>query len=113
VKRYAIAHDSSGLIGVGSGWRWRLYSICGIVTRVLYNLILFQQLEQKILKLQEEVTELHRRRGENASQVLGLSAKLTERETELDLNRTAAAIAVAKNADLEEQVKFLQSCLHE
>lgn len=33
--------------------------------------------------LQEELTEMHRKRGENASQVLSLSAKLTDREAEI------------------------------
>ena len=76
-------------------------------------IINLQALEQKVLALQEELTELHRKRGENASQVLALSAKLTDREAELDANRNSCAKAVAHAADLEDQVKLLQSHLHE
>lgn len=65
------------------------------------------------MRLQEEVTELHRKRGENASHVLALSSKLTDREAELEINRTQCAVAVARAADLDDQIKFLQSRLNE
>ena len=42
-----------------------------------------------------------------------LSAKLTEREAELELNRNSAAAAVAKAADLEDQLTFTQRKLQE
>jgi autophagy-related protein 16 len=77
-------------------------------------IVIFKKmLEQKVLGLQEELTELHRKRGENASQVLALSAKLTDREAELELNRNGCAAAIAKSGDLEDQVNLLQSRLHE
>lgn len=37
-----------------------------------------QQLEQKLLHQQEELTELHRRKGENAQQLIDLNHRLNE-----------------------------------
>lgn len=39
-----------------------------------------QHLEQKLLAQQEELTELHRRKGENAQQIIDLNVKLQEKE---------------------------------
>lgn len=39
-----------------------------------------QQLEQKLLAQQEELTELHRRKGENSQQIIDLNVKLQEKE---------------------------------
>lgn len=39
-----------------------------------------QILEQKLLSQQEELTELHRRKGENSQQIIDLNAKLQEKE---------------------------------
>lgn len=65
------------------------------------------------MSLQEELTELHRKRSENASHVLSLSAKLTEKETELSTTQTQLAGSVAKCADLEDQISFMQSKVQE
>lgn len=42
-----------------------------------------QVLEQKLLAQQEELTELHRRKGENAQQIIDLNKKLQEKEKQL------------------------------
>lgn len=42
-----------------------------------------QHLEQKLMAQQEELTELHRRKGENAQQIIDLNAKLQEKEKQL------------------------------
>lgn len=42
-----------------------------------------QHLEQKLLTQQEELTELHRRKGENAQQIIDLNVKLQEKEKQL------------------------------
>jgi autophagy-related protein 16 len=42
-----------------------------------------QALEQKLLHQQEELTELHRRKGENAQQLIDLNNKLQEKEKQL------------------------------
>lgn len=39
-----------------------------------------QTLEKKLLAQQEELTELHKRKGENAQKIVDLNAKLLERE---------------------------------
>lgn len=39
-----------------------------------------QALEQKILAQQEELTSLHRRRGESAQQIINLNAKVHDQE---------------------------------
>ncbi|XP_066266128.1 autophagy-related protein 16-1-like isoform X1 [Branchiostoma lanceolatum] len=39
-----------------------------------------QALEQKLFKLQEELTELHRRKGENSQQIIDLNSALQEKE---------------------------------
>lgn len=44
-----------------------------------------QHLEQKLLVQQEELTELHRRKGENAQQIIDLNTKLHEKEKQLAL----------------------------
>ncbi|CAG7713021.1 unnamed protein product [Allacma fusca] len=69
--------------------------------------------KDKILRLQEELTELHRNRGENASQVLSLSAKLTQKEAELSALQSQNAELVARIADLEEKEAQLNNNLHE
>ncbi|KAK7069502.1 hypothetical protein SK128_008455, partial [Halocaridina rubra] len=42
-----------------------------------------QALEQKVYKLQEELTDLHRRKGENAQQLVELNRCLQERDKTL------------------------------
>lgn len=42
-----------------------------------------QILEQKLLAQQEELTELHRRKGENAQQIIDLNKKLQDKEKQL------------------------------
>lgn len=42
-----------------------------------------QALEQKILIQQEELTSMHRRRGENAQQIMSLNERVHELEKQL------------------------------
>lgn len=42
-----------------------------------------QYLEQRLLAQQEELTELHRRKGENSQQIIDFNKKLQEKEKEL------------------------------
>lgn len=39
-----------------------------------------QQLESKLLMRQEELTELHKRKGENAQQIIDLNVKVQEKD---------------------------------
>ena len=43
-----------------------------------------QQLEQKIFQQQEELTQLHKKKGENSQHILDTNRKLQERDKELD-----------------------------
>ncbi|KAK7484249.1 hypothetical protein BaRGS_00024498 [Batillaria attramentaria] len=52
-------------------------------------------LEQKLFRLQEELTELHKKRGENAQQIIDLKNTLQEREKELSVKE--AKILDAEN----------------
>lgn len=52
-----------------------------------------QHLEQKLLSQQEELTELHRRKGQNAQHIIDLNAKLQEKEKELAA-KDAGSVAV-------------------
>lgn len=47
-----------------------------------------QNLEHKVLAQQEELTELHRRKGENAQQIIDLNVKLQEKDRQLGLKET-------------------------
>ncbi|XP_071085065.1 autophagy-related protein 16-1-like [Haliotis cracherodii] len=59
-------------------------------------------LEQKLYKLQEELTELHRKRGENAQQIIDLKNVLQEKEKDLQLKD-------AKLSDSEANILALKS----
>ncbi|XP_050547696.1 autophagy-related protein 16-like [Daktulosphaira vitifoliae] len=56
-------------------------------------------LEQKLLMQQEELTELHRRRGENAQRSIDLNAKLQQAEK----------LLLDKNNSLTENTKLISS----
>lgn len=47
-----------------------------------------QQLEHKVLAQQEELTELHRRKGENAQQIIDLNIKLQDKDRQLNVKET-------------------------
>lgn len=42
-----------------------------------------QMLEKKILAQQEELTELHKRKGENSQMIIDLNVKLTEQQKQI------------------------------
>lgn len=42
-----------------------------------------QNLKQKLLSQTEELAELHKRKGENAQQIIDLNAKLQERDKQM------------------------------
>ncbi|RXG50846.1 Autophagy-related protein 16 [Armadillidium vulgare] len=81
-----------------------------------------QHYEQKIYKLQEEVTELHRRRSENSQQLVELNQclqerdrvlvslrnKLAEKETELLLLKENVSALEAKIQETEEHNQLLR-----
>ncbi|KAK2139939.1 hypothetical protein LSH36_1549g00018 [Paralvinella palmiformis] len=73
-------------------------------------------LEQKVLKLMDELTELHRNKGENAQQVIDLKNTLQEKEKELltKSNRISELESLlesarAANVELEKNVAELET----
>jgi autophagy-related protein 16 len=63
-----------------------------------------QGLEQKLLTQQEELTELHRRKGENSQQIIDLNAKLQEKEKLLVTKDISLAENAAKITSLQAEI---------
>lgn len=59
-----------------------------IIYTQLHLTFIEQILEQKIYSLQEELTNLHRRKGEHAQQIVDLTSKLQETEKNLSLKES-------------------------
>ncbi|XP_005111845.1 autophagy-related protein 16-1 [Aplysia californica] len=70
-------------------------------------------LEQKLYKLQEELTELHKKRGENAQQIIDLNALLQEKERELQNKDNQLSDMLANNLSLKQEQKNLQQSMTE
>lgn len=72
-----------------------------------------EELKRKLYVLQEELTELHRRKGENAQQVIDLGKKVKHNETELS---EKAVLIFKYEQDLQEmkrQAERLRNDMHE
>ncbi|XP_063906656.1 autophagy-related protein 16-1 isoform X2 [Zophobas morio] len=63
-----------------------------------------QCLEQKLLTQQEELTELHRRKGENSQQIIDLNAKLQEKEKLIVMKDISLAENAAKITSLQAEI---------
>lgn len=72
-----------------------------------------QQLEQKLYKLQEELTELHRKRGENAQQIIDLSNAMKERDKELQTKESQVVDHIANENSLKRKIKALEHTVME
>lgn len=66
-----------------------------------------QQLEQKLLVQAEELTELHRRKGENAQQIIDLNSVLQEKDKIIGNKDTALAESTSKILSLQTEVSML------
>ncbi|KAJ8310390.1 hypothetical protein KUTeg_012255 [Tegillarca granosa] len=73
----------------------------------------FQALEQKLYKLQEELTEFHRKRGENAQQIIDLNTALQEKEKELQEKDGKLADSAANQNALRSAIKNLEQTILE
>lgn len=73
----------------------------------------FQNLEQKLFSLQEELTEMHRRKGENAQQLVDLNKKLQEKEKQLQLKEASLAEYIADNSSLKAEIQMYKSSMQE
>ncbi|XP_026330407.1 autophagy-related protein 16-1 isoform X2 [Hyposmocoma kahamanoa] len=72
-----------------------------------------QALEQKILKLQEELTSLHRRRGESAQQIINLNAKVHDLEKQLQNKDVVISENTALIASLRAEIQMYETNMAE
>ncbi|KAJ1529756.1 hypothetical protein ONE63_006505 [Megalurothrips usitatus] len=72
-----------------------------------------QILEQKLMNLQEELTEMHRRKGENAQQLVDVNHKLQEKEKQLQLKEASLGESLTENASLKTEIQMYQTSLKE
>ncbi|KAL5005455.1 hypothetical protein ScPMuIL_018911 [Solemya velum] len=70
-------------------------------------------LEQKLFRLQEELTELHRKRGENSQQIIDLKNVLQEKEKELQLKDSKLSDAESNTISLKNAIRHLESTILE
>ncbi|XP_059164215.1 autophagy-related protein 16-1-like [Physella acuta] len=70
-------------------------------------------LEQKVFKLQEELTELHKKRGENAQQIIDLTALLQEKEKEMQHKDSMISDMRENNIALKQAKKTLEMAMTE
>lgn len=68
-----------------------------------------QALEQKLLLQQEELTELHRRKGDNAQQLLDLNYKLQEKEKQVKILEDSLAERVKEIMTLRMDIQRYQT----
>ncbi|XP_052782812.1 autophagy-related protein 16-1-like [Mya arenaria] len=70
-------------------------------------------LEQRLWKLSEELTEMHRRRGENAQQIIDLTAAMKEKEKQLQAKDSKLMDALAVENSLQAEIKHLERTIGE
>ncbi|XP_068627159.1 autophagy-related protein 16-1 isoform X2 [Battus philenor] len=72
-----------------------------------------QALEQKVLAQQEELTSLHRRRGESAQQIISLNAKVHEQEKSLQSKDIIISENTALIASLRAEIQMYETNMAE
>ncbi|XP_049870663.1 autophagy-related protein 16-1 isoform X2 [Pectinophora gossypiella] len=72
-----------------------------------------QALEQKILIQQEELTSLHRRRGESAQQIINLNAKVHDLEKQLQNKDVTISENTAVIASLRAEIQMYETNMSE
>ncbi|KAG6441351.1 hypothetical protein O3G_MSEX001781 [Manduca sexta] len=72
-----------------------------------------QALEQKILVQQEELTSLHRRRGENAQQIMSLNEKVHDLEKQLQAKDVTISENTALIASLRAEIQMYETNMTE
>lgn len=72
-----------------------------------------QHLEQKLLAQQEELTELHRRKGENSQQIIDLNIKLQDKEKLLGSKEVSLADSLAVLTTLKAEIRMYQNSIKE
>ncbi|KAM3966992.1 autophagy-related 16 [Aphomia sociella] len=72
-----------------------------------------QSLEQKILTQQEELTSLHRRRGESAQQIINLNARVHDIEKQLQNKDVVISENTALIASLRAEIQMYENNMNE
>ncbi|XP_077987700.1 autophagy-related protein 16-like [Glandiceps talaboti] len=72
-----------------------------------------QSLEQKLFKLQEELTQMHRRKGENAQQLIDVTQKLQETDKELSSKDEKLKEAIYRIDALQQELRNLEESILE
>ncbi|XP_028026046.1 autophagy-related protein 16 isoform X1 [Bombyx mandarina] len=72
-----------------------------------------QAMEQKILVQQEELTSLHRRRGENAQQIMSLNEKVHDLEKQLQAKDVIISENTALIASLRAEIQMYETNMSE
>ncbi|XP_022826192.1 autophagy-related protein 16-1 isoform X2 [Spodoptera litura] len=72
-----------------------------------------QALEQKILAQQEELTSMHRRRGENAQQIMSLNEKVHDLEKQLQAKDIIISENTAVIASLRAEIQMYETNMSE
>ncbi|CAG5125400.1 unnamed protein product, partial [Candidula unifasciata] len=70
-------------------------------------------LEQKLYRLQEELTEMHKKRGENAQAIINLNVLLQEKEREIHRKESVLSEAMANISALQQEKRTLQAIVTE
>eukprot|EP00057_Strongylocentrotus_purpuratus_P023562 XP_011678036.1 PREDICTED: autophagy-related protein 16 isoform X2 [Strongylocentrotus purpuratus] len=73
----------------------------------------YRQLEQKCFKLNEELTDVHRKKGENAQQLIDLTALLKTKESELQKNEESLNEALIRVGAYEDEIRNLEMAVLE
>lgn len=72
-----------------------------------------QALEKKLLTQQEELTDLHKRKGENSQMIVEMNIKLVDQTKTLTEKEKALAAQIAINTSLKAEVKMLTTSIEE
>lgn len=72
-----------------------------------------QELQQKMFSIQEELTEMHRRKGENAQQVIDLSSAVKQNEKDLAERQTKIESLQAEIVVLQSDLKAAEAEIQE
>ncbi|GFO28485.1 autophagy-related protein 16-1 [Plakobranchus ocellatus] len=70
-------------------------------------------LEQKLYRLQEELTEMHKKKGENSQQIIDLTTLVQEKEKELQQKDSMISDMLGKNMALKQAKRNLELSLTE
>lgn len=74
---------------------------------------LIQSLEKKLLAQQDELIELHKRKGENAQMIVDMNVKLTEQTKTLQEKEKSLLLQIAINRTLTAEVEMLTRSIEE